>query len=42
VQKMVSAEVEARLPKWYNTSDPRIVHVKPPEQSQMPSDEIPF
>jgi len=34
------AEVEARLPKWYNTSDPRIVQVKSP---QTPSDdEIPF
>jgi hypothetical protein len=36
------AEVEARLPKWYNTSDPRIVHVKAPQVPQASSDEIPF
>jgi transcriptional regulator with XRE-family HTH domain len=36
------AEVEARLPKWYNTSDARIVHVKVPQSAQTPDDEIPF
>ena len=36
------AEVEARLPKWYNTSDARIVRITPSEQSQSSSDEIPF
>jgi transcriptional regulator with XRE-family HTH domain len=36
------AEVEARLPKWYNTTDPRIVHAKLPGTTQMPSEEVPF
>jgi len=33
------ADVEANLPKWFNTSDPHIVRV---ETSQDPTDEIPF
>jgi hypothetical protein len=28
------AEVEVRLPKWYNTSDPRIVRVNTPPQNE--------
>jgi transcriptional regulator with XRE-family HTH domain len=36
------AEVEARLPKWYNTSDPRIVQEKAPHTPRTSDDEIPF
>jgi hypothetical protein len=30
------------MPKWYNTSDRRIVHARPARTPQTPSDEIPF
>jgi hypothetical protein len=35
------ADVEAHMPKWYNTTDPRIVHTKL-ASLQTPTDEIPF
>jgi transcriptional regulator with XRE-family HTH domain len=34
------ADIEAHMPKWYNTSDPRVVRVKAPEMAA--DDEIPF